>query len=180
MNETVQEFLESHIELIDQNKFAELYIRATTRWTFPNNRNISLVTETLLDAGINPLEYMDYIPLCMFWESNIKEIDIPETITFIENDAFHGCQYLEDITIPASCDHVGPNAFSACSKLITMTILNPNCEFDQDTLYAFGTSNIKRIIYNGTIKQFRQRYKDIKLPYRFILQATDGNIFMEV
>lgn len=179
MHYEIKEFMENHIDLIDANNFVDLYMAATTKWTFPNNRNTSLMTEYLLEAGINPLEYMDWIPLCMFWESNIKHIDIPETITFIENDAFYGSD-IEEITIPASCNHIGPNAFSACGKLTKMTILNPYCNFDEETLCGIGISNIRHITYNGTVKEFRERYKDVKLPKRFILQANDFTTMIQV
>ncbi len=173
-------FIECHIDLIDQNKFAELYNEATDKWRFPNNRNISRLTETLLKAGVNPLEYMDYVPLYMFWESELTKIELPETITFIENDAFNGSHFTE-ITIPASCDSIGPNAFSY-SQISRVRILNPNCALDKEVFmdsYGPQTSNLKCIIYNGTIKQFREKYKDINLPRKFILQANDGNTFME-
>ena len=174
MNEAVQEFIESHIELIDKNDFTSLYIKATTIWTFPDNNNTSILTETLLDASINPLDYMDYIPLCMFWNSNISTIDIPETITFIENDAFFGSQ-LTQVSIPASCDSIGPNAFAMCHNLNKIIILNPNIDLDNET---FSESPIKYITYNGTIAQWITISKDLILPEKYLLQANDNFIII--
>ena len=57
---------------------------------------------------------------------NIKEIELPETVTEIGTDAFWAYEFrsLESITIPNSVTVIGDNAFRECYELTTITIPN--------------------------------------------------------
>lgn len=52
----------------------------------------------------------------------VKKIELPRSITKIENNAFEGCAYLVKITIPPSVTDIGDRAFSGCSSLLSVTI----------------------------------------------------------
>ena len=56
----------------------------------------------------------------------IKDINIPKTITQINNYAFYGCNSLTSITIPESVTSIGNYAFYNCSNLTSATILGGN------------------------------------------------------
>ena len=47
---------------------------------------------------------------------------IPEGVTEIGNDAFHGCTSLESITIPEGVTKIGYGSFSRCTSLKSITI----------------------------------------------------------
>ena len=52
-----------------------------------------------------------------FERCGFRELSIPDSITFINMDAFAYCTELERITIPASVTEIGENAFKGCEKL---------------------------------------------------------------
>ncbi len=53
-----------------------------------------------------------------------KITTIPNSVTSIEGDAFHGCSGLTSITIPNSVTSIGMQAFFECSSLTSITIPN--------------------------------------------------------
>lgn len=57
----------------------------------------------------------------------IKEIDIPNSVSSISNYAFYGFNNLKKITIPNSVTSIGGHAFEGCSS-ITNISLHPNIE----------------------------------------------------
>ena len=52
-----------------------------------------------------------------FYNTNIKNIDIPNSVTSIGDWAFKGCSNLKSITIPNSVTSIGNYAFDGCSSL---------------------------------------------------------------
>ena len=73
---------------------------------YDNINNVYIVpafTAILLKNNINPLYYMNEVPVCFAQELNIKEFIIPDGIKFIGNNAFARCDILTSITIPKSC-----------------------------------------------------------------------------
>lgn len=54
--------------------------------------------------------------------TGLTSIDIPDTVTSIENFAFSGCTGLTTINIPSSVKLIGENAFSDCFGLTSVTI----------------------------------------------------------
>ena len=53
--------------------------------------------------------------------STIREIELPDTITFIGAFAFAGCTDLRSITIPASVTYIDDYAFAGCTSLKSVT-----------------------------------------------------------
>jgi hypothetical protein len=53
--------------------------------------------------------------------STIKEIVLPDTVTFIGKFAFAGCTALESIVIPESVEYIDENAFYGCTSLKSVT-----------------------------------------------------------
>ena len=105
----------------------------------------------------NSRYYRNYWKKCLFWETILNGIKLPETIkilnnnTFIEHDidtviipnnitkindfAFKYCVLLENIIIPDSVTSIGRDAFFGCSKLSNFIIPNSIIEIGE---YAFG------------------------------------------
>ena len=76
--------------------------------------NISFGT----DAS-NPLYYAHHLYLN---GEEVKDLDIPNSVTSIGNYAFYGCSGLTSITIPNSVTSIGIQAFSECSGLTAVNI----------------------------------------------------------
>lgn len=57
-----------------------------------------------------------------FSESDIRHVDIPESVIEIEYSAFSHCMNLEDIHIPQSVKQIGASAFYGCKNLIEIDL----------------------------------------------------------
>ncbi|MBR1591603.1 MAG: leucine-rich repeat domain-containing protein [Ruminococcus sp.] len=57
-------------------------------------------------------------------------INIPEAVTGIERGAFVACTSLTEMNLPANVAFVREEAFTACEGLQTLTINNPNLEYE--------------------------------------------------
>lgn len=53
---------------------------------------------------------------------NIRNITIPESVTYIGENAFAGCSSLEQLSLPTTIEHIGDNAFASCSSLVEVTL----------------------------------------------------------
>ena len=52
-----------------------------------------------------------------FWRGNMRTVFIPDSYTNIANEAFSGCDALEEVTAEGQLDQLGDNAFYGCSAL---------------------------------------------------------------
>ena len=80
-NDMVDKFIEQKIEWIDDGKFAEIYQELYLRYKDVYQECIGKFTEKMLEAGIDPLEYMNYVPnFYLLGSRNIKKLIIPTHI----------------------------------------------------------------------------------------------------
>lgn len=119
MNE-LSEFIKVHVNEINNNNFAKVYEDANDSLT-PYLLTCKL-TELFLDAGINPLEYMEEVPEEYLAYSKLTSVTIPDNITSIKARAFFDCEELTSITIPDSVTSIGNSAFRECIRLTSVTI----------------------------------------------------------
>ena len=82
----IKEWIETHIELIEKEQFDELYKHQEV--------DTSIVTQILLQAGIDPLKNLDHIPNNYLSGSNISSFSVPTNITRIGSSAFWNCECL--------------------------------------------------------------------------------------
>ncbi len=75
------------------------------------------------------------------YESRLKSVSIPNTVTSIGNNAFEQCKGLTGITIPNSVTTIGSNAFYLCSGLLGITIPN-----SVTTIGNYAFSNLTSIL----------------------------------
>ena len=121
MNNEVKKFIEQHIDLIEDNKWEEIY-REYNRMSFITCP-IGKFTCIMLEAGINPLEYINYIPKNYLRGSDISgKFIIPNGITDIGDYAFYDCYELTGVTIPGSVTSIGYAVFWGCLNLTSVTI----------------------------------------------------------
>lgn len=113
----IQTFLENNIDVIDDNRFEELYAAC-------DNDHRGKLTEVLLACDINPLEYLKTVPRKFAAGSTIEEIVIPSNIEGIQDDAFDQCKSLKHIKIPDSVKFIGNFAFYDCTGLESISFGN--------------------------------------------------------
>lgn len=137
------DFLSSHWHLIDNLNIGTLY---NLRPLDNPNFSSSALTEYLLEAGINPLDYMIHIPkYYLEYDAHLPTIIIPNNIEGIQTDAFFNCNSIETIKLNQGCKYIQTGAFQLCGKLravyIPATVSNisnmafVDCE-DYLTIYA--------------------------------------------
>lgn len=142
--------------LINPNGMSDLYFNA------PENTTTSVMTAILLDSGINPLQYLSYVPEYYgtglfkgkllipnhikvigenaFTSGDIETLIIPEGVLVIEERAFAHCPYLKEIYLPSSITTIKKQAFAFDDKLV---IINYNgtreqygdIDHDPDSIY---------------------------------------------
>ena len=61
---------------------------------------------------------------CAFESSNIKEVEIPKSVTSIGKKAFLNCWQLSEVVIPNSVEVIGDSAFWQCNSLTQVTLSN--------------------------------------------------------
>lgn len=113
------------------------------------------VTQLLLDAGINPIDYIDYVPKDCFYGLDMYGFVLPDHITSIDDFSFvyttnlktinlkninsisensFSSSDLETLTIPGSIDAIPPEAFSGCRNL-KKVVLEEGVEYINDSAF---------------------------------------------
>lgn len=121
-NDILRNFILSHTKEINSNDFKPLYSEALDN--YGPTAVIPKLTDILIDAGINPLLYMDCVPSCYAYGLNLSSVVIPNNVTSIHNSAFYGCSKLTNVTIPNSVTSINNFAFYKCKGLTSIIIPN--------------------------------------------------------
>ena len=147
----IQKFIENHRDDINSQSFENVYDNVLDSLSI---NNLSKFTELLYKCGIDPLEHMTKIPVGFAYGSSLKNIKIPNSITFIGAWAFAYCIALTSMTIPDSVTTIGPDAFYNCMSL-------------------------KAINYSGSKKQWELIKKRLNWKNKSLIQiihCLDGDI----
>lgn len=150
--DSVTQFIEENIDLIDANDFTALYEKAQEYLTEEyEDCLVPYLTEALLECDINPLSYMSKVPKRYLQKSSLKYLDIVEPIACIGNDTL-SCPLLETVQLPK-----------------TLTNL------DLDNFYQ--NKNLT-IIYPGDSKEFLEKVSVHKKTtnYLITIKCVDGNL----
>lgn len=194
MNE-LSKFIKAHVNEINNNNFAKVY--EDTNDSLTPCLLTSKLTELFLDAGLEPLEYMQAVPANYLAYSKLTSITIPENITSIGRCAFSGCDGLTNITIPDSVTSIGSAAFENCSGLTSIVIPDSVTSIDHWAFqyctgltsatigngvksisrYAFwDCASLKDIYFNGTKDQWNVIKKIDSGIKNCIIHCTDGDL----
>ena len=148
LTSNLKKFLEANIELIETNRFSELYKKAENELYF--SQGIGTLTRALLKAGIDPLPYLTEIPYCyLYGDSSITTFNIPDHIEFINSVAFANCSVLKDVTFGKNVSVVYYGAFENCEQLETVALNEGLLEIGQ---YAFRNTNISKLKLPSTLR----------------------------
>ena len=191
----LSKFIKAHVNEINNNNFAKVY--EDTNDSLTPCLLTSKLTELFLDAGLEPLEYMQAIPANYLAYSKLTSITIPENITSIGRCAFSGCDGLMNITIPDSVTSIGSAAFENCSGLTSIVIPDSVTSIDHWAFqyctgltsatigngvksisrYAFwDCASLKDIYFNGTKDQWNVIKKIDSGIKNCTIHCTDGDL----
>lgn len=81
--------------------------------------------------------------------SNLRNVEMPQKITYIGVNAFDGCSNLSSVTIPEGVLTIGQDAFRNCSSLTNVVISSSVSNIVHGAF--FGCNNIKSVVLNGYI-----------------------------
>lgn len=136
MTPELKEFIENSIELIEGNNFVEIYEDLAydiNPGSTAQEQMIGEFTTCMLEADIDPLPHLPYIPVAYLFGQNVSYFGIPTHVDSIGNGAFQESD-LEEIIIPSNISVIGIKAFCTCESLTSVTI-DDGCTIIGD--YAF-------------------------------------------
>lgn len=148
---SVDEFIEKHIEQIDKNDWRNIYYKALEEL----DGYVGELTLTLLEARINPLDHLDYIPSMYLHSSDIKDFDIPNHIKTIESAAFAESSIEGKFIIPNSVETINYRAFRSCINLEEVHFLDNVVQIASETF--LGCTNLKRIYLPHALEEIGTR-----------------------
>ena len=142
----LKRFIEENIDLISDNEFNDVYHKIkSVKFT-------RLFTEAMLEAEINPLNYMEAVPPRYLYESTIQHVDIPVGIIVINKYSFAECRQIKEVTIPEGVIKIGEGAFYKCTSLEVLHL--PSTLKYIDTAAFDMCTDLKEVTFAGTIKQW--------------------------
>lgn len=147
-----QLIIEQHIDWIENNEFEKIY---QLHDTFDRAE----FTQIMLSVGINPLEYMSYVPENYLNGSKITSIELPNNIEKIEPAAFYQCSELSDVKLPNGLTHISYGAFAECPKLENIT-LPPSLLYIKSD--AFAESGLKHVILPDNVHISQHAFEECK------------------
>lgn len=142
----LKQFIEENIDLISDNEFNDVYNKIKS-YTFTR-----LFTEAMLEAEINPLNYIEAVPSRYLYESKIQHVDIPVGIIVINKYSFADCRQIKEVTIPESVIKIGEGAFMNCHSLEKLHMPSTLKYIDVGAFQ--GCMNLKEVTFAGTTKQW--------------------------
>ncbi len=81
--------------------------------------------------------------------ADLEKAEIPEGVTSIGEEAFHGCSSLTSVTIPESVTSIGEGTFRGCSRLSAVNVsnkLSPSVLIDACLFGAFDDPGMSELI----------------------------------
>jgi hypothetical protein len=98
MNNEVKEFIERHIDKIENNDFFGLFETAAT--ALPMYEDVGELSKLLEDAEIYPLDTLDCIPTAYFaGRDDIEKYMTPNNIVEVRSRAFQNCGNLDQLIL---------------------------------------------------------------------------------
>lgn len=131
-----QKVIEEHIDWIENNEFTKIY-------ELHDVFDRSEFTQIMLSIGINPLNYMTYIPENYLYDSDVESFNIPHGIERIGQTAFAECKKLSKVTIPEGVTHILPGAFLECHNLEN---INLPSSIQYLKIEAFAETGLKHVV----------------------------------
>ena len=166
MTVVTAEFIKKHKELIDNNDFEAIYpLLETEEFDITGD-----FTQTLLEAGIDPIYKFEHMPKHYLNSSNIAEYTVPSHVKSIGVGAFANCTELERvnlseglltilqsafedsslryITLPSTLEEIGMFAFAGCN----ITQINIPDNVITLSRFAFECTPLKSIKLGNSVK----------------------------
>lgn len=123
-------FIKLHKDLIEESNFEELYEQFDNITDYLSDTHY--LTDIFIEAGIDPLKYMDAVPVGYLYKTDLdlKEINVPDNIKYIYKYAFEEAK-LRKVTIPKTVIKIAESAFSDNPALIEINVRGTQADVDK-------------------------------------------------
>lgn len=124
------EFIRAYQNLVKESNFEELYNQFDNITDYYPDTHY--LTDIFIEAGIDPLKYMDAVPIAYLHKTDLdlKEINIPDNIKYIYKQAFEDAK-LRKVTIPKTVIKIAPSAFSDNPFLTEINVRGTQADADK-------------------------------------------------
>lgn len=134
------------------------------------------------EVELNIPAYINGIPVTIIKDrfaggmgNNITSVVIPDTVTYIGNEAFRDCHSLKEIKIPDSVTSIGEFAFFNCSSLESVKLSNNikelSCTFE-------GCENLKSVTIPESVSYINGAFGNcLNLKSLIIPESVEAFIF---
>ena len=148
--EQIGKILDETEQLVDSNNFTAFYKYLYKTFNYNKVESVSEMSDFLLMAGINPLDFMKEVPIgYLFGNQDITSIDIPANIEVIKRSAFQNSS-LNELTFAGPVKGIGAYAFSGCENLKDVK-LPDGIEVIEDG--AFALSGLESLEIPASVKK---------------------------
>ena len=123
-------FIKLHKDLIEEFNFEELYEQFDNITDYLTDTHY--LTDIFIEAGIDPLKYMDAVPVAYLYKTDLdlKEINVPDNIKYIYKYAFEDAK-LRKVTIPKTVIKIAKSAFSDNPSLTEINVRGTQADVDK-------------------------------------------------
>ena len=130
----VKEFIEENIDLIEENRWDEVYDNASFNL---DSDSTGMFTKAMLDIGLDPVaeQGLDWIPDYYLSGTSITEFTIPNTLHSLGEGCF-SYSSLKTITIPESVETLRDYVFYECANLEEVIVLGDTRDIGSKVFYG--------------------------------------------
>ena len=123
-------FIRLHKDLIEESNFEKLYEQFDDITDYISDTHY--LTDIFIEAGIDPLKYMDTVPIAYLYKTDLdlKEINVPDNIKYIYKYAFEEAK-LRKVTIPKTVIKIAKSAFSDNPSLTEINVRGTQADVDK-------------------------------------------------
>ena len=173
MMAAVETFIVENIDLIEQDtkeSWQKIDERLYLYEISPAGEPIRVrFYETMIEAGIDPVITLGYVPNEYLKKSNISHYKIPEGTVVIGNSAFRKTN-LNNIYIPDGVRSIESLAFENCHSLSFVSIPNTVTNFGKAIFWH--CEKLTSIEYRGTVQEATSHFNSKHDQSRFVLGST--------
>lgn len=146
----VKEFLKTEDcqRLLEQENLSMIF----QKWVGESGgANLRPLIKFFKDIGIEPLEYLKYLPFGYFYHESPEILKIPDNITMLQNESIYKCNNLKELHLPTSIQYMHDDVVYDCK-------------------------NLEKVVYAGTVKQFLKIRQEAFCNTNIEVHCTDGVI----
>lgn len=177
----IKQFIENYKSFIERDQWEFIYDELSHYSTTPTlvGKEVAQLTTIFNQAGINPLDYLNYIPEGYFFlHTDLDIYKVPDNIVEIRGSAFERSTIKK--LIANSVENISSDAFFNCSQLIEIELsekinnIKP-AAFDQ-------CIHLSKIKYNSTFYNLSSkvidwsRIKENSHSDKLIIECTDKTL----